>query len=159
MQIGRWILWGVVITAILMMLFGIGVIVYSVTSRTMSNNYTARVKLSLNAAALSDEGVLIEDGETLMRLEDECRRKLAFYLTQNPTLPLLVREDQAKALSFRIGQDTLVLVPVKGDGERAVVHFRTGEKSYRMVIRQSNLWENIVLCVGEENRTPLESGG
>ncbi len=152
MKIGRWVLWGIIVCAVLAFLAAMGIVIYSVASRTMSNNYIAQVKLSLNAAALSDEGVWIKDGEKQERLVDESRRKLAFHLTQNASLPLFMDEDEEKAISLQIGQDSLVLVPVKGDGERAVVHFSTEGKSYRMVIRQYGLWDDLALCLGEDNR-------
>ncbi len=145
---GKWIGRTVIFTGVAAFLLGIAFLIYSVSSRTITNDYTARLQISLNAAMLSNGIHVKGDDGAYHELGEDSYKKLGFYLTQKPVLAIF--GGSGDALELRIGDDTLRVVPKGTEGIRAVVYFETMGKSYRVEVKDNRLWDGLNACTGEE---------
>lgn len=150
MRLGKWIGRFVIALGIALFLAGILILVFFLVSRTVTNDYTARVQISLDAAAISDR-LAIETPDGDKALGDDSYNKLRFYLSTRPALALFARGNEDSAITLRIGDDTARISPLGDDGTRAVVFFQTGSKTYRVIITGNRLWGELLLCTDENN--------
>lgn len=143
--------WTCIIAGSIACLIMVSVIAYTVASRTIANNYTARLKLSLNAAALTS-GLYVKAEDGYHELDDDSYRKLSFYLTIRPVLAIIGGDKQSEErIELLIGEDTVLIAPRGNDGDRAVVYFETAGKSYRISIRNNDLWRDLHSIVDESH--------
>lgn len=148
---GLWTVFAIVVVAILAFL------VYTVASRTTTNNYESRLAISFGAAALTD-GVHVKSGDEYHRLDEESCRKLEYYLTRKMVLAIGGGQRNGETIELLIGEDPLRVV-YNGNEERAVVHFETMGKTYRIGVRDSSLWSAMRSLVGASHYWQEEAIG
>lgn len=130
-------------------LVGILAIVFMVQSRSVTNEYRQRINLALQVALTSD-GLHVEAEDGWHELDEESYRKLNFYLTQNVNLTFSKGDAGGEAIALRIGTDPVTIVHNGDSEEKAVVTFTTADKSFRIRIEGSKLWQGLRAAVGTE---------
>lgn len=146
----KWIFRAVIAVIVLFILGILAYAGYLLTSRSVSNDYRARVQLSFNAAQLSGDGLHVKAGDDYHALNEDSYRRISFYMMRNAQLALGNGRMDGETIELRIGDDPVRIVHDDDSETSAIVHFETGGKSYRMVVHDTNFWREMRRYTGEK---------
>ena len=145
-----------IIFVVLLLVFGIGFFIFSLWSRTTSNEYKFEVDAVLTAAYMSNEGEPLTAPEQAVIAEYDGKQTvvvpgnyqaLSFYLREDAaTLPFL-SVDPSRALKITVCDEAVFLVvPQDESGDRVWITLTTQGKTFRVRADGGNLWPSLLSC-------------
>ena len=146
----KWIFRAVIAAAILFVLAILGVLIYSITSKSVVNDYVKRVEMAFLAASVSS-GVQVKTEEGYQELDVDTYRKLQLFMTRSAVLAFGNGRTNGETVELLIGEDPVRFTHADDGDQRAIVVFETEGKTYRVRVSDTSLWRNLRAAVDEDN--------
>ena len=148
-----------VILMIVLLLAGIGGMVFAVSSRMQTNEYLFRIEASFSAAAVANGGEPLTDPAVSVVSEWEQKRwtvvpgnykALLAWLKREPGHPLFFSMDTGRALKLVFcDSDVLYAAPANDTGEQVLIRLETGGQVFTMRIHGGKLWDSLLAAATE----------
>ena len=143
----------IIVTALLLV-FGIGFMIFSVHSRLTAAEYQFQVDAILAAATVANREEPLTDSDKAVIAEYEGQRTvivpgnytaLSAFLRKDAAMPLFLQIDPEKALKITVCDDAVFLAaPADDSGDIVVVQLETGGKTFRIRTDGGNQWTSLL---------------
>ena len=146
-----------IIFTVVLLLFGIAFLIFSIHSRLQGTEYQFQVDAVLTAASIANgEDPLTIDPALSVTAEYEGRKTvvvpgnytaLSSYLRKDAASMLFFSMDREKALKLTVCDiATLFIAPQNGSEDIVLVEFKTKDQTFHMRTDGGNQWKNILAC-------------
>jgi len=144
-----------IILTVLILLVGIGLIIFAVHSRQKTNEYKFQVEAVFGLAAVANGETLVADPELSVITSWEGKswavspknyNALLAYLRRDAAMPLLMPKiDPDRCLTITVcGSTVFRVVPEDDAGESILVELTAGDQVYRMHARGGSIWKGLL---------------
>ena len=160
-----------IVGTVLLLVFGIVFLIWSIHSRLKGSEYQFQVDAVLAAASIAnEENPLTTDPDKAVIAEyDGCRAvvvpgnymALSSYLRKDAASMLFLSMDRDKALKLTIcNEAVLYIAPQDDSGDVVLIEFSTMGQRFRMRTDGGNQWKNLLACCMQgtyhDENIPLE---
>ena len=167
MKLGRIL----IIFVVLILVFGIAFIVYSIHARLNGTEYQFQIDAVLTAASIENqEDPLTTDPAKCVVAEYDGKQyvvvpgnylALSSYLRKDAASLLLTGPDKSKAVKLTVCDEAVIWAAPEGDSVDVVlVELTTMGKTFRMRTDGGNLWKQLIACCTEgtyhDDNIPLD---
>lgn len=141
---------------ILLLVCGIGLVIYSVHSRLTCTEYQFQVDAVLTAASVENGGEALTDPGRAVIAEYAGKRfavvpgnytALSSYLRRDAASRLFLSVDPEKALRITVCDEAVFLImPEDGSEDRVLIMLTTRGNTFRIRADGGNLWKSLLTC-------------
>jgi len=158
------------VITILLLVFGIGFLIFSVHSRLITSEYMFQVDAVLSAASVANQDEPLTEADKAVIAEYEGQRNvivpgnyksLSFYLRKDAYAWPFINVDKEKALKVTVCNEAVFwILPKENDSDVVWVRLETGGKTFQMRTDGGNQWSSILaVCTKgtyHDENIPLE---
>ncbi len=151
--------WILLVLTIVLLLFGIGWMIFSVNSRLTGTEYQFQVDAVLAAAKIENGGEPLTDPGKAVVAEYEGRRAvvvpanyaaLSSYLRKDAASPLFLSIQPEKSLKLTVcGEAEIYAMPEEGNGDVVLIQMTTQGRTFRIRTDGGNQWSSLLRCCME----------
>lgn len=147
------------IITVLLLVFGIAFLIFSVHARLTLSEYQFQVDAVLSAAAVAnqeepltepDKAVLSEYGGQRTVIVPGNYKALSYYLRKDAAMIPFLHVDQENALKITVCNEAVFyLVPDKNSNDIVLIQLETGGNTFRIRTDGGNQWTSLLsVCTG-----------
>ena len=143
-----------VIITVLLLVFGVGFLIFSIHARMTAAEYMFQVDAVLSAASIVNQDQPLTDSDKAVISEYEGHRNvivpgnylaLSSYLRKDAAMPLFLNIDREKAMKIVVCDESVFyLVPEENNGDVVLIRLEAGNKVFQMRTDGGNQWDNLL---------------
>lgn len=148
-----------IILTVLLLVFGIAFLIYSVHARLTASEYQFQVDAVLAAATVANQGEPLTETDKAVIAEYDGQRTvivpgnytaLSFYLRKDAAMPPFLNIDREKALKITVCDEAVIYaVPGDAGGDVVLVRLETGGNVFQMRTDGGNQWTSLLAVCTE----------
>lgn len=143
-----------VIFTVILLVFGIAFLIYSIHARLTASEYQFQVDAVLSAATVANRGEPLTETDMAVIAEYDGQRTvitpgnyaaLSFYLRKDAVMPLFLNIDRERALKITVCDEAVIYaVPANPGGDIVLIRLETGGNVFRMRTDGGNQWDSLL---------------